>query len=454
MLRNTLPLDYRMLTVYIWKENYMFHKVRFRLTALCMAVTGVILAVLTIICLSFSETNLRNQEQSSYEANLTTTYQTLRQQSTLSHNWLRQIAARCQFTLRIRDNGTELFFQQLSPNAETEALLDLAEETALQTYGIPMETASAPLSTIYHREFPLPSAEERLLASIALIPYHNGTLAVTVLHPLSRLGQQIAHQRKLFLLADLAAFTLLSLFFWFFITRMLKPLEENRKKQMQFIASASHELRSPLTVILSNTDAVRSQSMPADSQFLDTITQEGQRMSRLISDMLQLAGADNHSWNIHPVHTELDTLLLQTWESYETLAGSKNLRWQITLPPKETPPCLCDPERIRQLLAILIDNAFSYTPAGGWVKLSLKHSTSHFNLTISDNGPGIPSAQKEAVFERFYRGDPSRRDKNHFGLGLSIAREIARLHRGELLLKDTPGGGCTFTLVLPATETE
>lgn len=429
----------------------MFHKVHFRLTALCMTVTGVILTVLTVLCLAFSESNLRSQERSSYEASQNTLYQTIQQQPALSHSWLRQMAARYQLTLRLRDNGTPLFFQQISESQRTNALLDFAEETARQSYSIYPELTAASRSAIYHREFSLKVRGEAFLASVALIPYHGGTLSVTALHSSRQLSRQILHQRWLFILADLGAFALLSLFFRFFIARMLRPLEENRKKQMQFIASASHELRAPLTVILSNTDAVRSQSMPADAQFLDTLTEEGQRMSRLITEMLQLAGADNHSWNIHPVSVELDTLLLQTWESFEALAHSKSLNWRITLPSEEIPSCLCDPERIRQLLAILIDNAFSYTPAGGWVKLSLTLSSSHFHLQVSDNGPGIPEDQREAVFERFYRGDPSRRDKSHFGLGLSIAWEIAKLHRAELLLKDTPGGGCTFTLMLPRT---
>ena len=248
----------------------------------------------------------------------------------------------------------------------------------------------------------------------------------------------------------MAAFALLSLFFWFFIARMLQPLEENRKKQMQFVASASHELRSPLAVILSNTDAVRSKSIPADQQFLDTITEEGQRMSRLISDMLQLAGADNHTWNIHPCQVEMDTLLLQTWESFESLAHTRQLQWDILLPDDPVPLCCCDPERIRQLLSILIDNAFSYTPPGGWVCLSLTYTSAGIRITVADNGPGIPDEKKQMVFERFYCVDSSHKNKAHFGLGLSIAQEIAKLHRGQIFLKDTPGGGSSFTLVLPA----
>ena len=104
---------------------------------------------------------------------------------------------------------------------------------------------------------------------------------------------------------------------------------------------------------------------------------------------------------------------------------------------------------LRLLLAILIDNAFSYTPPGGSIRLTLDVSDTRFRLSVCDNGPGIPDAQKAQIFERFYRADTSRKSKSHFGLGLSIASEIAALHHGRLYAKDTPGGGATFTLELP-----
>ncbi len=288
---------------------------------------------------------------------------------------------------------------------------------------------------------------------------------------------------------------------------MIRPIQENRQKQVQFIAAASHELRSPLTVILSNLDAVRSHLMACDDAFLDTLDLESRRMSRLIGDLLQLAGADNHTWSVQFSETEPDTLLLQTWENYESMALSKGLHFDIELPDEVVNPIRCDAERIRQLLSILIDNAFSYTPKGGRICLSLATETpaflsDHLNhrklqqqsatdscfklrksgkmpfcpssafsrfkpsrssrsrlrtgaaqrqklyLSVIDNGPGIPDDQKDAVFERFHRLDTARRDKSHFGLGLCIAQEIASLHHGQLLLTDTPGGGATFTVIL------
>lgn len=426
----------------------MFHHFQFRLTALCTAVTSLILMISTVICLSVSESGIREQESASFQTNLNTFYQNLPSQTALSHSWLRQAQSNYQFLIRITDNGMPLFFQTFGTDETEEALLDTAEELARSQYGMDLGSDSH-RALMQHTEYTLRENGQDYYASAAQIPVTGGTLGVLILHPLAAMNSRVLKQRLLFALADLAAALLFCVFFHFFIARMMRPLRENQEKQIQFVASASHELRSPLTVILSNVDAVRQKSMAPDGQFLDTIEAEGKRMSGLIGDMLQLANADNHSWAMHPASVELDTLVLQAFESFEALAHRQNLRWEISLPDEPLPRCRCDQERILQLLTILIDNAFCYTPAGGAVRLSLESSGSSARILVSDNGPGIPDDQKKAVFERFYCIDSSHRDKEHFGLGLCIAREIARLHKGQLLLTDTPGGGATFTLVLP-----
>ena len=132
-----------------------------------------------------------------------------------------------------------------------------------------------------------------------------------------------------------------------------------------------------------------------------------------------------------------------------TAAAQKQIRIHVSLPDDPLPKCCCDRQRIGQALAILLDNAVSYTPPGGEIRLFAARRRGGIELIVSDNGPGIPDALRERVFERFYRADVSRSKKEHYGLGLSIAREIASLHRGKLTLRDTPGGGATFILYLP-----
>ena len=172
-------------------------------------------------------------------------------------------------------------------------------------------------------------------------------------------------------------------------------------------------------------------------------------MAPLIDDMLLLASSDNKTWRIQPSRTELDTLLLETYEKYEPAARERKLHLQISLPSETLAPCLCDKERIGQTLSILIDNAFSYTPAGGTVRLCAEALDKYFAVSVADNGPGIPDDQKEKIFDRFYRADDARSSREHFGLGLCIAREIVLLHHGKLTVTDAPEGGAVFTILLP-----
>ena len=271
-----------------------------------------------------------------------------------------------------------------------------------------------------------------------------------ILYPLNSMEHDLRMQRLIFFGTAFLAILALSIFSWFFIGKMIAPLEENRQAQTEFIAAASHELRSPLAVILSGISAMKKAEPAEQSRFLSVIEKEGTRMSLLVNDMLSLSNADNHSWKMHPVPCELDTLVLDTYEKYEALMQEHHMNFSVELPDEELPLCSCDPERISQVLGILLDNAISYVPEHGKIQLTLTQNSRGFCLAVIDNGPGIPDSAKTSVFRRFYRADSARNNRQHFGLGLCIAYEIITLHQGMITVKDTPGGGSTFVISLPA----
>ena len=151
--------------------------------------------------------------------------------------------------------------------------------------------------------------------------------------------------------------------------------------------------------------------------FLSVIEKEGTRMSLLINDMLSLSNADNHSWKMHPVFCELDTLLLDTYEKYEPLMQDHHMKFFIELPEEEIPPCPCDPERISQVLGILLDNAISYVPENGKIILSLSQTKTHFLIRVKDTDPVFRILPRLLFSGVFYRADSARNNRQHFWSG-------------------------------------
>lgn len=427
----------------------MFKRLHRQFTFFCTLITSLILIVMSLFCLGVIETQTARGSFISFQNNINSILTHLEGQSVLTHQWLLQMEAGYHLKLIIRDNGTPLFFDSLKTEENLTALYEQAAKQAKSDYALDLFSPSPALLTA-HEEFSMTAAGgEKYYVSAALIPKSRGCLSLIALYSLNVEQNRLWQQRFLFLGADAIAVILLWVFSFFFTRRIIRPIEDSRKKQVRFIASASHELRSPLTVMLSSLSAMQIAPPEDAGRFARSIQEEGIRMSHLIDDMLALANADNHSWTMHPDSIELDTLLLQIYEKYEPLALQKDLSFDVLLPETSLLVVSGDGERLAQVLAILIDNAFCYTPKGGQVQLYLSRSQETAQILVSDNGPGIPDSRKESVFERFYRADRAHTDKSHFGLGLCIAREIVHLHRGRLQVLDTPGGGATFVLELP-----
>lgn len=428
----------------IVKEKPMFHKLHIQMTIFSALITSGILAVMTLACLFISERGIRQNSYVTFTNNANSCISHLETQSLLSHQWILRTKQNYGVEMEIRDNGQTLFFDRLNPDRGLQEKFAEAAQISRDTQGLdPDYTGSITLmktSVFKTKEY---------YACTALLPKQDGVLSMIILYPLDRMKEQIREQRMAFGAMGLLAAGVLFVFSWFFTKKMVRPLEESRRKQTEFIASASHELRSPLAVILSSIQAMEGVPREDEARFYHVIKQEGSRMARLINDMLSLANADNHSWSVLKSSCELDTLVIDTYEKYEPLMKEKNLHFTVQIPDAEVRECACDASRIGQVLGILLDNAASYVSPGGSICLGLCTENKAFEIFVADNGPGIPDEDKESVFERFYRADTSRGSKQHFGLGLCIAREIIQLHHGTLKVADTPGGGATFTITLP-----
>lgn len=431
----------------------MFRKVHLRLTLLCTGITAVIMIVMSLCYLYVSETGLYRNQFQAFKNDINTISTNLEQQTVISMEWLSKMEAQGSYLFFVMDNGTPFLFNQLNDpeeNAARDLLLQESKEAYIAQFPAEVTVKANAYSPLTHTEYDFfsPSKQSKYYGSYITMGTSNSVLEITVLSSLQKLEQQINEQRFRFLLIDLAAVILLGIFSWFFTGRLLRPIIENQEKQALFIASASHELRTPLSVILSAAECCRSAPPQRQEGFLKTIWQEGMRVSSLVNDMLTLSQSDNHRFPIRMEPTELDTLLMNTYEAFEPLAQEKDISLSIQLPEGALPLCTADPARISQVLSILIHNAISYTPEHGRILLSLTRQRDRFLLSVTDNGIGILDEDKKRIFDRFYRVEKSRSTKDHFGLGLSIAYEIVKAHGGSIQVSDAKGGGSCFTVVL------
>lgn len=227
----------------------------------------------------------------------------------------------------------------------------------------------------------------------------------------------------------------------------MERLEKLFNTQRRFLADVSHELRTPLTVIKGNASLIRKLGS-VDEESLNGIETEVDRLARLVGDLLLLAQAESGKVPMIMKPVELDTLLLEVFQQMRMLAGD---RLQLKILEIDQLMVVADRDRLKQVLVNLVANAIQYTPAGGTVNLSLQKNDDQAVLIVKDTGPGIPADDLPHIFERFYRGEKSRKRSHNtgFGLGLSIAYWIVQNHNGRLEAASKEGAGTTFTLSLP-----
>lgn len=223
---------------------------------------------------------------------------------------------------------------------------------------------------------------------------------------------------------------------------MIEHLDRVFQSQRYFVADASHELRGPLTVIRGNLDLLKRELSEEDrSESLKAIERESIRMSQIADDLLLLAEVESGQLDQRQ-ELPLKSILLDEARRARTLAGER----KITIGQQEDLTIKGDAQKLRQLLANLVDNAISYTPDGGTITLSLYRDGAWACLEVADTGIGITPEHLPYIFERFYRVDKARsRDSGGTGLGLAIVKGIAEQYGGRVTVTSQPGRGSTFT---------
>ncbi|NWG33312.1 MAG: HAMP domain-containing protein [Chloroflexi bacterium] len=231
--------------------------------------------------------------------------------------------------------------------------------------------------------------------------------------------------------------------------KMSAELSRSVNARKQMTADIAHELRTPLSLILGHAEAVHDGVLPPTKENFEIIREEAARLEHLVEDLRTLSLADAGELSIQPQPIEPDRLLREVTSLYQYQAQKKNISLQLDAAPP-LPPLEVDPGRMTQVLTNILDNALRHTPEGGYITLSAKQTGGRVELAVQDSGPGLPKAETERIFERFYRADASRRrDDGGSGLGLAIAKSIVQAHNGQVWAESEPGKGLKIVISLP-----
>ena len=259
---------------------------------------------------------------------------------------------------------------------------------------------------------------------------------------------ELVIQCVMMLLLFLLCFLLVSIFLarW-----ALKPVEKAWEQQNQFIADASHELKTPLTSMKVLADSlVGQQGIPEElyQEFMGDITAEIDRENKIITDLLSLVKMDKKAADVNITHMDINQLLEDILKRLRPIADKRNIDLILDC----FRPVEADVDEVKFTLAIsnLVENGIKYNVDDGWVRVSLDADHKYFYVTVADSGMGIPEDSIEKIFERFYRVDKSHsKEIGGTGLGLAITRSSIAMHHGAIKVFSKEGEGTTFSVRIP-----
>jgi two-component system OmpR family sensor kinase len=233
---------------------------------------------------------------------------------------------------------------------------------------------------------------------------------------------------------------------------LVARLRATLQTQRQFMADASHELRTPVSVVRATSDVMLSREHRDEAEYREAVAIVGgqaRRLGRLVEDMLVLARADAGGYPLQPVDLYLDELVADCRRAVDVLATERG----VTIRSNGAPdiPFRGDEDLLRRLVLNVLQNAVQHTPSGGSVAVDIEQEERAVRIRVTNEGRGIPADDQRRIFDRFVQLDPARRGQGT-GLGLPIARWIAEAHRGTLVLERSGPQGTTFCVSLPVTS--
>jgi len=233
--------------------------------------------------------------------------------------------------------------------------------------------------------------------------------------------------------------------------RQVADLEALERLQSSFVSTVSHELRTPLTILKTSLALYREQgeTCPAEmrQELLETIEHHTERLDALVTDLLEVTRLEARQVTLSQQPTDLRVLVERTLRAFAPLIDDRQQTVTVDMPPHISQASI-DRRRVEQVLDNLLSNAHKFAPKGGHIQVRVRERAENLEVSVQDDGPGIPPSEQERIFERFHTLEVTR-GASSMGLGLYIARQLVDLHGGRIWVESQPGAGSTFRFTLP-----
>ena len=398
-------------------------KIQTKLLLSYMLASAVLLLIVLFAVGILLYQNLIRDTKSGIRASLDRYLEQLSQEMWVDDTYFGKEELQNQYAIYILDHGTPVLFQGMYlEQAQRQELWDKLSENEI-TY-----TQSTTIT--------LPNDRRDLTGKIFFAYQHStadGAIKCYICKDLSVIYRTVLLYILILLIGFIIGCVILYVISQMLSRKAMQPIKNNLQEQNAFFHAASHELKSPIAVITANNSAsiVDPQNL---EKYRSVIGKECERMTTLVQDLLLVASSSTNSFPVNLSKKQPDTILIQCYEKMEPLVQASSMCLNIEIADIDYGEILVDEDRLMQVLQILINNAIAHGKSEKGILLKLLKTKKNVIFAVRDYGSGISAEDASHIFERFYQSSKDRSDKTHFGLGLSIAKQLTESMNGKLIL--------------------
>lgn len=410
-----------------------------RIVLLFTVLTGLVLGFACFFAAQITTYQLKQANSVLFNSYFSTIFSKIQNQGSVNMVEIYQFEKENNVFVELYDNGEPIITTVPTENSDKEALMELVGN----------EISFEEIQANMVNEFSIENAEkENWQGRYQQMYTANGNeYGVLLIKSNAMLQQNIQKNNLIYGSTFLFSLVLLLFLSKLFANIVAKPIVQAYKKQAEFTAAASHDLRTPIAIIKTSGELLVKENPQAEKD-ARKIVSESDHLANLVNDLLLLSAKDADILLTNIEKVDIEALLILLYENHLLVAEQSGYRLIISMPETILPKVAGDERRIYQILSSFLSNAFEYSTKGTDVEIKAQLQKKNVLVKIIDHGNGIAKGSEKLIFDQFYREDKNRTQKDHFGLGLNIAQKLAEAQNAKVYVEETLGGGATFVLRL------